>query len=449
MWDSLAPILIIAVLLLLNGLFVAAEFAILGAPRAAIERRAVAGQRVAETVRAILHDPRRQDRYIATAQLGITLASLGLGMYGEHVLAEWIYHALERLHAPSWLAAHGVATVVALTLLTYFHVVIGEMIPKSLALQQAERTVLWITPPLLWTQALLYPLVVGLNALGNGILKLFGIDRQTAGAGHYHTPEELQYVIEESQEGGLLRGEAGKIVRELFEFGDLTAGEVMVPRVRITGIRAGTGSEEAAAILCATRHARYPVYTGDLDHIVGVIHAKDLVRRILAGQPVTERNARPAPFLPATAPLNAVLQAMRQERTQMAIVMDEHGGTAGVVTMEDLFDEVVGEMDEDAAEERDLYEDPSGTLHVDGTVRLEEVGERLGVALEHEDVDTVSGLVLALLGRPPAVGDAVEYDQVRFEVTAVSGHGVEECAVRLLPQPDGGGAGASSDQAGA
>jgi magnesium and cobalt exporter, CNNM family len=429
--DSLIAVLIITVLIVLNGLFVAAEFAIIGAPRAAIERRAAEGHPVARAVRQILHDPRRQDRFIATAQLGITLASLGLGMYGEHILAEWIYHGLEALGTPHWVAAHAVASVLAVTVLTYFHVVVGEMVPKSLALQQAERTALWITPPILWTKALLYPLVIGLNGLGNGILKLMGVERRVESAAHYHTAEELEFVVRESQEGGLLRGESGEIVRELFRFGDLTAGEVMVPRVKITGIPAGAEPGEAAAILRASRHTRYPVYGEDLDHIAGMIHIRDLMRLLLAGRPVQASNARSVPFVPQTAPLDMVLTVMRRERTQMAVVMDEHGGTAGLITMGDLCDEVVGEIEEDTQEPPEIYDDAGGHLHVSGTVRLDEVGERLGVELEHEEVDTVSGLVLALLGRPPAVGDVVEYDHVRFQVTRVEGHGVEECVVSL------------------
>lgn len=162
--DSLVALLVIAVLILLNGLFVAAEFAIVGVPRLAIEHRARAGQRVAQTVRRILDHPREQDRFIATAQLGITFASLGLGMYGERVAATWIADALEPWGATRWIAAHTIATVTSVSLLTYFHIVIGEMVPKSLALQQPERTVLWITPPTLWAKVLLYPLVMGVKS---------------------------------------------------------------------------------------------------------------------------------------------------------------------------------------------------------------------------------------------------------------------------------------------
>lgn len=432
--SSLIPILIITVLIVLNGLFVAAEFAIVGAPRTAIERRAVSGDRAAGMVRRILRDPRRQDRFIATAQLGITLASLGLGMYGEHVLAEWIASGLEGL---GWLRvaiAHTVASVLAVAILTYFHIVLGEMIPKSLALQKAERVVLWITPILIAIQYAVYPFVVALNGIGNGLLHLVGIRRQESSIEHYRTPEELQFIVQESQAGGLLRQESAEVLRELLEFGDLLAGEVMMPRVRVTGLPAGATLEQVTEVVRASPHTRYPVYRGSLDDIVGMVHIKDLLRRMLDGRAVRITDARPIPYVPESATIDSVLAAMRQARTQMAVVMDEHGGTAGLITIEDLFDEVVGEIDEGPARPRPIYRDTEGRMRVAGTVRIEEVGEALGVVLEHEDVDTVSGLVLALLGRPPTVGDTVVYDEVQFEVTVTEGHGVRECiAIPLAP----------------
>lgn len=432
--DSLLPVVIIAVLILLNGLFVAAEFAIIGAPRSSIERAAKQGNRAARTVRAILHDPVRQDRYIATAQLGITFASLGLGMYGEHVLAEWLAHWLEGLGTSRWIAAHALASVLAIGILTYFHIVVGEMVPKSLALQHAERTVLRITPLMMALKTVFLPLVILLNGIGNGILRLMGIRREMT-AGHYHTPEELNYIVRESQEGGLLRAEAGHVLRELFEFGELTAGEVMVPRVRIVGIPLNATAERLAQIVRAERHTRYPVFASDLDHILGMVHIKDVLRLLLQGLALSEDAVRPVAHLPETSELDTVLTTMRRERTQMIIVMDEHGGTAGLVTIEDLFEELVGEIEEGAATLPSIYVDDQGHTRAAGTARLEQVGEALGIPLEDEDVDTVSGLVLMLLERLPQVGDTVEQGGIRFEVTAVAGHGVAECLVSKAPPP--------------
>ena len=428
---------IITVLILLNGIFVAAEFAIVGAPKAAIDARAAQGDRLARQVQRVLRDTQLQDRYIATAQLGITLASLGLGMYGEHVLADAIYAALDSSGAPALIVSHGVASVTAVAILTYFHIVVGEMVPKSLALQQAERLACWITPPMLWTKNILYPFVVTLNGLGNKLLKLIGVNRQAQNAEQYYTPEELQLIVQESGELGILRTESSEMLQELFEFGDLTAGQVMVPRVRILGIQVGMPPGAIRELLADQTHTRYPVYEKDLDHIVGMVHIKDLLRLLVHEETITAAHARAVPVVPETAELDTVLTVMRSDRTQMAVVIDEHGGTAGVVTLEDLFEEVVGDIEEGPSAGPQVYRDRQGRLRVPGTMRVDEVGRHFDLDLEHEDVDSVSGLILTLLGRPPVVGDSVKWERVQFEVMAVKGHGVEEAAVCLTDMDSG------------
>ena len=436
------PILIIAGLILVNALFVAAEFAFVGAPRTAIERRAAAGDRRALRVRAILREPRSQDRYLATAQLGITVASLGLGMYGEHEIAALIAGPLEAMGVDRLIAVHAVASVIAVVILTYLHIVLGEMVPKSLALQGAERAALALAPVMAGVRIALYPLVVALNGIGNGILRLMGVVRQRGSVEQYHTAEELRYIVRDSLEGGVLGRESGRVFQELLEFGDLTAGEVLVPRVRIEGIPLHATGDELAELLRTSPHTRYPVYRDDLDDIVGILHVKDVLRLVLSGEPVSESDARSIPYLPETAGLDVVLAAMRRESTQLAIVLDEHGGTAGLLTIEDLFEEVVGEIEEETEAPQSRV-DADGRLCVAGTVRVEEVGEHFDRVLEHEEVDTVSGLVLALLERPPEVGDSVVYNGMAFEVVAVEGHGVAECLVTPLddgtdgPQADG------------
>lgn len=437
--SELLTIAIVLVLVLANGLFVAAEFSIVGVPRVAIERRAAAGDRVARTVLLILRDNRRRDRYIATAQLGITVASLGLGMYGEHKLAEWIGTGLELAGAGAWrwLPAHSLASVLAVVLLTYLHIVLGEMIPKSIALQSAEHTVLWVTPVLLVVQRIALLLIILLSFLGNALLRLFGIDRTSVQPEQVRTPEELQYIIRESEAGGLLRRDTANVVQELLEIGDLTAGEVMVPRVRISAIPVGASFSEVTRIVRKAPHTRYPIYQGSLDTIVGMVHIKDLFTRLRARRAVHANDARPVPYVPETADIDTVLKAMRTARTQLAVVMDEHGGTAGIVTIEDLFEEVVGEIEEGTQGRADVFRDEEGRVIAEGTVRLDEVGDFLGVVLEHDEVDTVSGLVLAELDRPPLVGDVVEFDAVRFEVTEVEGHGVRQVIVTSIrPPPD-------------
>ncbi len=428
--DSLLPIAIITVLIAANGLFVAAEFAIIGTPRASIERLAATGHRTARRIADILRDPRRQDQYIATAQLGITFASLGLGMYGEHVLAVWLAPLFASVNAWIPIPQGAASTITAVAILTYLHIVVGEMVPKTLALQRAEKTSLWITPVMLGVKAALYPLVIGLNGLGNAILRLFGVHRQLASSLAGHTAEELQYLIAESQQGGALRAEAGELLQDLLRFTDLTAGEVMVPRVNVVGIPIGATKEELASILRNSTFTRYPVYRNALDDVVGHVHVKDLLPKLLLGEPLLEQDIHPLPFLPYTADVDAVLKAMGRHRSDMAVVMDEYGGTAGIVTRKDLLDEVVGEMNEDGTA-GGIHTNPQGHLIVAGTVRLEEISEFSDTTLEHEEVDTIGGLVLSILERPPAVGDTVSYQDVEIEVTAILGRQVKTCRVIL------------------
>lgn len=429
------PALIIAGLILLNALFVAAEFAIVGANRVAVERRAEEGSRLAGLVHKVLQDALEQDRYIATAQLGITSASLALGMYGEHLLAEWLALQLEHLGAVRWIGAHAVASVVAVAFLTYLHVVLGEMVPKALALQSPVGAAMAVAAPMRVVELVFYPLVVALNGIGNGVLKLFGIERTVGGEEATRTSDELGFIVAESRAGGLLAHEPARVVQELLEFGELTAGEVMVPRTRMNALPLGADIETVHGMVVDDRHTRYPVHDGDPDQILGVVHVKDLLKSLPARGRLERDLVREVPFLPATDPLDRVLAVMRRKQAHMAVIMDEHGGTAGIVTLEDLFEEVVGEIG-DITEETPVRWEASGDLRVSGMARLDELGEALGLVLEHPEVDTVSGLVLTVLGRPAAVGDRVEHEDVEIEVTAVRGRGVGEVRVVRAAEPE-------------
>lgn len=430
----MTPVLIVAALILLNALFVAAEFAIVGAPRMAVEQRAREGHRLAKMVNKVVQDAREQDRYIATAQLGITSASLALGMYGEHALAEWLGHQLEVVGGLAWVSVHAVASVLAIAFLTYLHVVLGEMVPKALALQAPVPAAIAVAAPMRVIELAFYPLVVALNGVGNLLLALFGIERTVGGEEAMRTTDEIGFIVAESRAGGLLAHEPARVVQELLEFGELTAGEVMVPRTGMTALPLGADMDTIHALVVEDRHTRYPVHDGDPDRILGVVHVKDLLDALPSRGTLDLEMLREVPFIPATDPLDRVLAVMRRTKAHMAVVMDEHGGTDGIVTLEDLFEEVVGEIG-DAAEQSPVRRDAGGTLRVAGTARLDELGEALGLVLEHEEIDTVSGLILATLGRPAVVGDRVEYDGVELEVTAVRGRGVQEVLVVRAQEP--------------
>lgn len=428
----MTAVLIVALLLLANALFVAAEFAVVAVPRTVVERRATLGEQLSARLLAVLTSARSRDRFIATAQLGITIASLGLGMYGEHTLAVWLEPHLQVLGSASVISAHAAASVLAVAVLTYLHIFLGEMIPKALALSHAEGTARAVFWPMRAVQGALYPLVATLDRTQILLLRLVGIRRPDRTREESYTPEELQLIVEESGQGGALTMEASRLVRELFEFGDLTAGEVMVPRVRVIGIPVGASPAAIRRILLTHRHTRYPVYDGDLDHIVGMLHVKDLLRRLILEEHIGPSDVRTIPVVPETASLDSVLSTMQRAHAHMAVVVDEHGGTAGVLSLEDLAEEVVGEIDEGVPTSPSLVRLSDTTARVAGTLRLDELGQAFGVELGHDEVDSVSGLVMALVDRPPVVGDVVEYGPFRFSVTSTSGHAARDVHVDFL-----------------
>lgn len=435
----LVPLGIITVLVLLNGLFVAAEFAIVGAPRTKIAQRADAGSGTARRVLSILRSPDRQNRYLATAQIGITVVSLGLGMYGEHVVAEWLFDPLEHFGHLAEPAAHVIATILSVGILTYLHVVIGEMVPKSIALQSAEKAVLRLSPAMTVMETILYPLSFVLNGIGNLVIRLMGIPPADAHS-RFMSPEELEFVVEESYEGGALKYTEQLFIENIFDFSERVVGQAMTPRTRLYGFPADASEEEVLNHVCETRHSRYPIYDGTMDQIVGILHVKDLARDHIHrnGKFDLRRLARETVFVPESLSLEDMLDQFRQDRAQMAIVVDEFGGTAGIITLEDLVEEIVGEIiDEFDREETPPFEQvEEGVVRVRGDLILEELNQHFDLDLEHPEADTVGGLIMATLGRVPQSDDSVEYGDVVFEVEEVEGLAVQTALARLPADED-------------
>jgi CBS domain containing-hemolysin-like protein len=438
MSEYLIPLLIIFFLILLNGLFVAAEFAIVGAPHTRIAQRSEQGSKTAKKILSILRDPDRQNQYIATAQVGITIASLGLGMYGEHTIADWLIPPLEHLGFFSVALAHSIAAIISIGLLTYLHVVIGEMVPKTLALQSAETTVIRLSNPMTIAQRIFYPVVWGLNTIGNQILKIIGIQPAEAGT-RLMSPEELEFVVEESYEGGLIEANEQLFIENIFDLSERTVGQVMTPRNRITGIR--TTMEEKSIILraCQSRFTRLPVYSDDLDHIIGLLHIKDLARHQV--NPGKEFNLkeliRPPVYVPESLSLEDMLVLFRRDGFQMAIVIDEFGGTAGLVTIEDLVEEVVGEiLDEFDQEIMPIQQIESNVLRVRGDLLIDELNQLYDLSILHPDADTVGGLLMAQLGRIVNPGDKIEINNIKVEVETVKGLVIQTVFIILPSEND-------------
>lgn len=435
------PLAIIALLVLLNGLYVAGEFSLIGVRPSRIDQLADEGVKPAGQVQAILDSSRKQDSYIATAQLGITIASLGLGMYGEPAVAHFIEPYLERLIGvePTPAILHTIATIMALGMLTYLHVVVGEMVPKSLALATAERTVLLIYRPMRFSQTVLSWPVRFLNNIGRQLLRVLQIPPAT-GQARLHSQEELELIVAESAEGGLLNEDEEEMILNIFDFSDRQVGQVMTPRRKINAISSDMPLPSIMSMLAASNHSRFPVYKDDVDHVIGILHLKDVLHFRLRGDRPFDIDLllRPAPAVPENLPVEQLLAAFKRERLHMAIVLDEFGGMAGIVTLEDLVEEVVGEVrDEFDMEREPLIEMGPGELDVAGDYLVDDLRDYvfLGDEKDLPDVETVGGLIITGLGRPPQVGDEVDLDEgIHFEVVDVDGRAVSRARV-TYPDP--------------
>jgi CBS domain containing-hemolysin-like protein len=423
--------IVILILILINGLFVAAEFSIIGVRPTRIERLASGGNRAARWVLGILDDRRQTDRYIATAQLGITLASLGLGMYAEPAIAHLIEPPLHDWFGLSGAIVHTISFILALGIITYLHVVVGEMVPKSLALQNAEGTVLGLATPMRLIGKLFSIPVTLLNRIGLWTLKLLRIP-PPGEESRLYSLDELELLVSESYAGGLLGDHEQELVTNILDFAEERTEQVMIPRPMMTAIPATIDEEELLGFFPTVPYNRLPVYRENIDDIIGVLHLKDLVRQQLSEDPF-ELHAllHPVPFVPETLPIKVLLAQFQRQRQQLAIVIDEQGGTRGLVTMEDLLEEVVGEVHDefDVEEKEPITLVEPGHLIVRGTVQLEDVEVFVHIPPREHDVQTIGGLVWAELGQRPEVGDEIEIGSVTLRVDAMAGLAITQVSL--------------------
>ncbi|MCS7282949.1 MAG: hemolysin family protein [Anaerolineae bacterium] len=406
----------------LNAFFAAAEFGLASVRRTRVEELASAGHTAAILLRQSLEDP---ERFVAATQLGVTIASLALGWIGEPALAH-LFLPLFQIIPGRWAeaAAHSAAAALAFALITFLHIVAGELLPKSVVLQNPERAALLVARPMRVALALFRPAIWVLNGAGNGLLRLLRI-RPVSGQERVHSIAELRMLIEASRQGGVLREEEGEMLQAVFDLRAARASRVMVPRTEMVCVPAEATVEEVADLAERTGHTKFPVFEGDLDQIVGVVYLQDLIRPLRQGKGDMSVRAlvREALFLPETVLVADLLAHFRQTRQHLAILVDEYGGTAGLVTLDDLLEEIVGDVG-------DIFEQaspqvqhlPDGSVLVDGLLTIDEVNEALGLHLHDPYYETIGGLVMGRLDRVPVVGDEVMLEGgIRLRVEEMDG----------------------------
>jgi putative hemolysin len=425
---------VIIALILVNALYVAAEFSAVSVRRSRLQQKAEEGDRLAQRLLPIITDGAKLDRYIAACQIGITISSLVLGAYGQATLAIDLVPLFERFGGFQQATAQSVAAIVVLILLTTLQMVIGELVPKSIALQFPTPTARLTVWPLEWSMRLMRWLIAILNGSGVFLLRVIGMP--ATGHRHIHSPAEIDYLIAESRDGGALEPAESARLRHALRLGMRTAGEMMVPRPRIVGLDIEATWQELVELARRMPYSRLPVYEETLDQVVGVIHVRDVVRLHIGGgtQARTVRDlVRPVLVVPESMTADRLLERMRAENKSLAIVADEFGGTAGLITVGDMLDELLGKTaDEfklgDAMPERLA----DGRVRLPGMVRLDVAAPWVHVLWE-ADSYTVSGLVMERLGRLPIAGDRLTVDGVEIEVESMRGRVVESLVVTPLP----------------
>jgi magnesium and cobalt exporter, CNNM family len=427
---AVLPALIVTIgLVVLNAFFVAAEFAIVRVRETQINELAERGNRRARLAR---HISENISAYLSACQVGITGASLALGIVGEPAVAALIEPAFGWLREISDAAFHALSFAIAFSIVTYLHLVAGEQAPKYFAIQRALPTTLWTAAPLLWFATAFRPFVWLVNVSAQAVLKPFGI--KTTDEMEAHSEEELKMLVATSTRSGVLKESERAIVGRAMEFADRMVRQVMVPRTEIVAVSDDTPVAEILVTARQHRFSRFPVFHEDLDHIIGIVHVKDLVGVDKDNRTQARDVMRKVPVMPETMRLDQALAEFRRQRVQLAVVLDEFGGTAGLVTLEDVIEQLVGEVqDEFDVEAPAFKEEAPGTFVVDGLTSLDALRERLGVELTDEPYDTVGGLVFGRLGRLATVGDTIEIEGFRFQVTAVDGRRVAQVRVVRAP----------------
>ncbi|WP_283656273.1 MULTISPECIES: hemolysin family protein [unclassified Paenibacillus] len=419
---------IVFALVLLNGFFVSAEFAMVKVRSSRIEALVEAGNKKAVYAANMLHN---LDAYLSACQLGITLASLGLGWIGEPAIA----HLIEPVFTAAGLGpvyVHGTAVVIAFIVITILHIVLGELAPKTIAIRKSETITLYSAMLMTWFYKLMYPFIWALNGMANSLLRLFRLEPVSEYDDSAHTGDEIRILMKESNKSGLIDNTELALVDNIFDFTDTTAREIMIPRTEMICLYSNESTEENLAIATESMRTRYPICAEDKDHIIGFIHIKDLLR---ANKLDTRMMIRPILAVPESTQISDLLKRMQRSKTQIAILIDEYGGTSGMVTLEDIMEEIVGEIQDEFDQERPGYEQINDEeFSIDGMLLIDEVNDRFGLNLDHEDYDTVGGWLYSHVEViPPQPGQSVEFEGCQFVVEEIENKRISR--IRLLKQP--------------
>ncbi len=423
-------------LVLLNGFFVAAEFALVKVRGSQIEIKVKSGSKVAGIAK---HMTSHLDGYLAATQLGITLASLGLGWVGETVMSNMVLNIFSFLHLPiSESVAVSIGHVLAFLIITVLHIVFGELAPKSIAIQRPVNTTMAIALPLQFFYIVFKPFIFVLNGFANIILKLLGINSVDA-HDSIHSSEELQYLLDQGKESGALDQAEHELIKNVFDFNERVVKNIMVPRTKISAVPLTSTKQELIDTIITEGYSRIPVYDETIDKIVGIIHAKDILSLIVKKQEFNFHDILRKPvFVPESKKINDLMAELKLKRIQIAIVLDEFGGTAGMVTLEDIVEELVGEIQDEYDEEKPLVEKVSDSeFIVAASATVYDINEHLPHDLpEDEDYDTMAGLVSEIFEKIPDVGETKEFNGYNFTILKKVGQNIESVKLELIIPKD-------------
>ena len=418
-------VMTVFVLVAANAFFVAAEFAIVASRRTRLAQLAEQGDRKAKLAQLVVQS---RDRYISGTQLGITLSSIGLGWIGEPAVASLVERLFRGLPAPiDVIATHSLAVAIAFAFITFLHIVLGELAPKTIALLHPEAVSRWVAAPLIGFTTVTSPFIWVLNGSANAFLNLLGARAPTE-AERVHQPEEIVMLVRQSQLSGQMNKQDVRMIEGVFEFTEKTARDVMTPRTAITALPADCTVAQAADHVADAGRSRYPVYGESLDDITGVLHAKTILAALRTGNAdaLVGTIARPAFFVPGAREVEDVLADMKRLKTQLAVVLDEFGGTAGIVTMEDLLEEIVGQIYDEYDAGEPAPQTADGGVTFKGAMEIADANRRFTLGLPGDEYQTVGGWVFGRLGRLPRTGDRVELEHGALEVMAMQGKRVGE-----------------------